>query len=133
MSLLDKAREYSLSIDDLKRCCRPEHAEEIAKDFSEWRLASSRLKINPDEVSVIERNDSHDEAVQRKKFLEKWMKNNGDDATYLMLLEALVNNGRMDLVESLLKLIKGSSMCYVYNYYQYAQLKMNGLSGLWSQ
>lgn len=115
MSLItDKAREYSLSDDDLKRCCRPEHAVEIAKDFTEWRLANSHLKINPDEVSVIERNDRGDEAVQRKKFLEKWMKNNGDDATYLMLLEALLCCGRMDLVESLLKLIKGSSRCFQY-------------------
>lgn len=107
MSLTDKAHEYNLSNDDLKRCCRPEHAVEIAKNFSEWRLAISHLKVTSDEVSVIERNDKNDEAVQRRKFLEKWMKNNGDDATYLMLLEALLFCERMDLVESLLKLIKG--------------------------
>ena len=106
MSLDDRIKEYHVTPDDLKCSCTPERAAEIAKHFSEWRLANAHLNVTPDEVRVIEVNHKIDENLKRQAFLEKWIAKNGDKATYLMLLKALDHCCRIDLVESLLKLIK---------------------------
>lgn len=106
MSLDDRIKKHHVTLDDLKRRCTPEHAAEIAKKFSEWRLADTCLNVTSDEVRVIEENHKNDENLKRKAFLEKWIAKNGDEATYHMLLKALHHCDRNDLVKSLLKLIK---------------------------
>lgn len=106
MSLDDRIKKHHVTPNDLKCRCTAEHAAEIAKHFSEWRLADTWLNVTPDEVNVIEENHKNDENLKRKAFLKKWITKNGDDATYLMLLKALHHCERNDLVESLLKLIK---------------------------
>ena len=99
-------KKHHVTPDELKCSCTTEHAAEIAKRFSEWRLADNYLNVTSDEVSVIEENHKNDENLKRKAFLEKWIAKNGDKATYLMLLKALHHHDRNDLVKSLLKLIK---------------------------
>ena len=93
-------------MEDLKQKCIPSHVVKIARDLSEWRTTRAYLGITEDEMKKIEANNKGDEAAMRLCLLETWLKAQGDEATYLTLLEALDSSNRVDLIDECLKLLE---------------------------
>ena len=102
----DYLNNHSITLVDLQKKCTHSHAEEIARDLTEWRTTQTYLEIPEDEEEKIEANNKNDEAAMRLCLLETWLKVHSDRATYLKLFEALHLTNRTDLIEKGLRLLE---------------------------
>ena len=61
----------------------------IAGDLPQWQLVASNLGMGQLDIEDIENNNKGAPADQRKTFLRKWIRKNGNAATYEKLSEVL--------------------------------------------
>lgn len=87
-----------LKREDLQWRTKKEHRDRIAVKLStDWRSCGAVLGISEEELDAITK-DNKWSRNRRLAMLQKWDAENGEEATYLRLVQALAAIGRDDLV-----------------------------------
>ena len=96
-----------LTVDDLRQQCTEDVLLRLSGSLNNWEVVSLYLNLSKSEIKNIKIN-SNNEEERRIKALTKWKQNNGDDATYYNLIEALNDSERDDMVDQALDYLKES-------------------------
>ena len=96
-----------LKADDLRQQCTEGVLLRLSGSLNNWEVVSLYLNLSKSEIKSIKIN-SNNEEERRIKALTKWKQNNGDDATYYNLIEALNDSERDDMVDQALDCLKES-------------------------
>ena len=89
-------RKYKLTKDMLLKKCSRDHMLEIMS-FISWRDVGPRLpgidrKVDLSDIQI----NGHDEADRRRKLISLWEERNAYNATYDVMLTAMVRAGKVD-------------------------------------
>ena len=104
-------QHYELSEEHVRQPINDTHLDEVAKFCLKWRKLPSHLKMQVSDVANIERDHATEEE-RRSEFFQTWKQNNGFDATYEILIGALLEIGHRNDAESVCKMLKTSiSQC----------------------
>ena len=108
VSAEDVANEIGLAADELSKSCNNSIIPSLADCFSEWEVIFGSL------LSEIELNgvDKENTTGVKKRIaaLRKWKARNGCEATYKVLVDALLNRDERDQAENLCKILADHSM-----------------------
>ena len=96
-----------LTVDDLRQQCTEDVLLRLSGSLNNWEVVSLYLNLSKSEIKNIKIN-SNNEEERRIKALTKWKQNNGDDATYYNLIEALNDSETEDVVDQALDCLKES-------------------------
>lgn len=101
---------YNLQERDISQQISDGHIQDLSlSDCSKWRSLPGYLGLHSSVVDDINRDPiALEEGEKRKKFLEKWKKVKGSDASYKSLICALLKIECRQDAESVLKLIRDS-------------------------
>lgn len=98
-------RQYGLSDEDCSREISDAHVDEISRHYCEkWRSLYPHLHLNKIIVTDMERGHSTEEA-RRSGFILKWKAMKGSEATYRMLVCALLKIQERQDAEGVCKLL----------------------------
>ena len=81
---------YRLSDEDCNKPVSKEHFEELSSLCEPWRKLPQYLGLKPNVEGDMER-DFRTEEEKRVGFIKKWKQRNGFDATFKMLIKALLH------------------------------------------
>ena len=98
---------YKLTEDHISQQISDAHLDEVAQFCLDWRKLTSHLKMQTSIVADIERDHVKQEE-RRCEFFRTWKQQNGFDATYKILIGALLERERRDDAERVCKLLKTS-------------------------
>ena len=99
------ANEIGLAADELSKPCDGSIIPSLADCFREWRVIFGSLLSELDLGDVDRENTTEEE--KRIAALRKWRARNGSEATYKILVDALLNRGERSQAESLCKTLAG--------------------------
>ena len=91
--LLSRAGLASVSID---KECSDDHILKISLFLENWELVASFLSLKPPQIEVVKHDSNGDLKLMRLKALQKWKSLFVFNATYHVLLGALLINGFTD-------------------------------------
>ena len=99
----DLAARFGLGADELRKPCEERLFSNLANFINPWREIFSSLlsRIDIDDIN----NENNSEQAKRIAALHKWKERKGSEATYKILVRALLDNGVMDQAESMCKLL----------------------------
>ena len=97
------AAKLDLGVEELRKPCEDCLFPLLANFVHPWRLVFSSLLSDVDLDDVDKENQSEQE--KRVAALRKWKARSGREATYDILLEAILISGRMDQAELLCQLL----------------------------
>ena len=100
----DLIRHYQLTQDELNKPVSDDHILEIQKTLP-WRNVGPYLLGRGPKFDDIDK-DGHDEEEKRRLTLDKWQDTEGDDATYVRLIEAMVKAGKNSAASEVCSLLK---------------------------
>ena len=103
ISVKELATDLGLAADQLSKPCDNNIIPSLADYFSQWRVIFASLLCEID-LNDVDR-DNPTQLEKRIAALRKWKARNGDEATYKVLVDALLNNGEKSQAESLCKLL----------------------------
>ena len=103
ISAEDIANEIGLAADELSKPCDGRIIPSLADCFSQWRVIFGSLLRELD-LSDVDRNKPTEEE-KRLAALHKWKDRNGCEATYKVLVDALLNRGERYQAENLCKIL----------------------------
>jgi hypothetical protein len=93
----------------LNRSISDIHIAELAKSMTEWQELAPFLDLSPaEEESIVERYRGRLQ-LQKREALRKWKEKNGRKATYQNLIETFCDQDRVDLAETLKRLLTSES------------------------
>ena len=95
------ANEIGLAADELSKPCDERIIPSLANCFSQWRVIFGSLLSELDLGDVDRENTTEEE--KRIAALRKWRDRKGREATYKILVDALLNRGERHQAESLCK------------------------------
>ena len=95
------ANEIGLAADELSKRCDGSIIPSLADCFREWRVIFGSLLSELDLGDVDRENTTEEE--KRIAALRKWRDRKGREATYKILVDALLNRGERHQAESLCK------------------------------
>ena len=93
------AAKLGLGVEELRKPCEECLFPLLADFIDQWRLVFSSLLSGVELDDVDKENQSEQE--KRVAALRKWKARRGSEATYDILLEAILISGRMDQAELL--------------------------------
>lgn len=79
----------------------------IAAQFETWRVTAPYLNIGRAEIKEIQR-DNDTERERKVATLHKWVQKKGDEATYVNLILAFLNDDNFAMIDLVLDLLKES-------------------------
>ena len=95
---------------DLNRKIGLEYLNKIALKITDWKSCVILLGISQQDVDDIETEQS--KVIHRRlRSFKLWHEENGEDATYIKLADALVQLKRMDLVQELVDAYSDTYLC----------------------
>jgi hypothetical protein len=103
ISAEEVANRVGLAADELSKPCDSSIIPSLADCFSQWRVIFGSLLSELDLGDVGRNNPTEEE--KRIAALRKWKARNGDEATYKVLVDALLNRGERSEAESLCKIL----------------------------
>ena len=101
ISVEEVANGVGLAADELSKPCDDSIIPSLADYFSRWRVIFGSLLSDLDLGDVDRENTTEEE--KRIAALRKWRDRNGSEATYEILVGALLNRGERHQAESLCK------------------------------
>ena len=104
----DVANGVDLAVDELSKPCDSNIIPSLADCFLEWEVIFGSLLSEIDVNYVKEDNTTG--VNKRMAALRKWRDKNGREATYKVLVDALLNRGERDQAENLCKILAKHSM-----------------------
>ena len=103
VSAEEVANEIGLAADELSKACDNNIIPSLADCFSQWRVIFGSLLSEIDLDDTDRENTSEEE--KRIAALRKWKARNGSEATYKVLVDALLNRGERYQAENLCRKI----------------------------
>ena len=103
VSAEDVAYLIGLSADELSKPCDSNIIPSLADCFSQWKVIFGSLLSDLDLSDVDKENSIEEE--KRIAALRKWKARNGCEATYKVLVDALLNKGERYQAENLCRKI----------------------------
>ena len=103
VSAKDLAADLGLAADELSKPCDSNIIPSLADCFIEWRVIFASLLSELDLRDIYRENGTEEE--RRIAALRKWKARKGDEATYKVLVDALLNKGEKGQAESLCKFL----------------------------
>ena len=103
VSAEDVAYLIGLSADELSKPCDSNIIPSLADCFSQWKVIFGSLLSDLD-LSDVDKESSTEEE-KRIAALRKWKARNGCEATYKVLVDALLNRGERYQAENLCKIL----------------------------
>jgi hypothetical protein len=103
ISAEEVANKIGLAADELSKPCDVGIIPSLAVCFSEWKVIFGSLLSDLDRSDVNKENTTEEE--KRIAALRKWKARNGGEATYKLLIDALLNYGDRHQAESLCKIL----------------------------
>ena len=100
-------QHYELTEEYISRQISDAHLDEVAQLCFNWRKLPSHLKMQTSIVADIERDYAKEEE-RRHKFFQLWKQSNGFDATYEILIGALLEIECRGDAENVCKILKKS-------------------------
>ena len=95
---------YHLTSEHLAKECSREHRLEIGK-FINWNVVGPCLgRITPTDIDDIQR-DKHNQQDGRDRLLELWAELNGYEATYSVIISAMLKARKRNEAEKVFKLL----------------------------
>ena len=103
VSTEDVANEIGLAADKLSKACDSNIIPSLADCFREWKVIFGSLLS---EIDVDDVNDENATGVEKRiAALRKWRDRKGREATYKVLVDALLNRGERYQAECLCRKI----------------------------
>ena len=102
------ANGVSLAADELLKSCDGSIIPSLADCFSQWKVIFGSLLSDLDLSDVDKENSIEEE--KRIAALRKWRARNGCEATYKVLVDALLNRGERYQAENMCKILAEHSM-----------------------
>ena len=102
---LSIAAKVGLGAKELSKPCDDRLFSLLANFVHPWRLIFSPLLSEVDLDDVAEENQSRSEQKKRVAALRMWKKRKGHEATYDVLVKAVLDNGNVDQAEALCQLL----------------------------
>ena len=97
-------QSYGLTERMLKKKCSEDHMYKIEK-FISWREVGRHLpNISRHDLRGID-HSGHDDEDKRYRLLDKWEEKNGDDATYDVMITAMLKAEKKDQATEVCKLL----------------------------
>jgi hypothetical protein len=100
ISAEEVADRVGLAADELLKACDSSIIPSLANCFSQWRVIFGSL-LNERDLDDVDREPTPEE--KRIAALRKWRDRKGREATYKVLIDALLNEGERYQAESLCK------------------------------
>ena len=94
-----------LTANSIDKQCSDNHILEISCFLENWELVTSSLGLEPPNIEEIKHDYSHDLNLMRLKSLQKWRSLFVLNATYRVLLEALLISGCTDQAYQVCRLL----------------------------
>ena len=109
---MDKITEhYELTEAHISKQISDAHLDEVAQFCLDWQKLPSHLKME-DRIAADTESDHAKQEERRCEFFRTWKEQNGFDATYKILIRALLEIGCRSDAERVCKLLKASvSQC----------------------
>ena len=86
-----------------RRVVTEEHRHKIAQDIgADWETLASYMGVPAQDVDDIKDSEHTQPVYRRLALMRRWHQLYGSEATYLKLINGLIQVGRRDLIESLL-------------------------------
>ena len=82
-----------LSPDSIDKECSDNHILKISLFLENWELVASFLSLEPPQIEEVKHDSNHDLKLMRLKALQKWKSLFAFNATYRVLLGALLESG----------------------------------------
>ena len=102
------ANGVGLAVNELSKPCDNNIITSLADCFSQWRVIFGSLLSELD-LGDVDR-DKPTEEEKRITALRTWKARNGSEATYKILVDALLNRGERSDAENLCKILADHSM-----------------------
>ena len=104
ISLQTIADRFNLEAKDLDKPCEDRLIPSLAKFVHPWRMVAQSLGLSEVDVDdIYSENNSGEE--RRIAALRKWKTRNGQEATYKLLVDALIRVQRVNTAEKLCQLL----------------------------
>ena len=94
-----------LTDESIDKECSDEHLRVISCFLEKWELVSSFLCLERIHIEEIKHDSNNDLRLMRLKALLKWKSMFATDATYRVLLEALLRSGLTDQANQVCRLL----------------------------
>ena len=108
ISAEEVANGVGLAASELSKPCENSIISSLADCFSQWKMVFGSLLSDLDLNDVDKENSI--EGEKRIAALRKWRDRNGREATYKVLVDALLNRGERYQAENLCKILAEHSM-----------------------
>ena len=102
---LSIAAKVGLGAEELSKPCDDRLFPLLANFVHPWRLVFSSLLSEVDVDDVAEENQSRSEQEKRVAALRKWKARKGHEATYSVLVKAVLDQGKVDQAELICQLL----------------------------
>ena len=104
--ILELLLKCEVNVEDSKKKINELHIQEISiNSCSDWKCLRPHLSINKTVVDDISKNHT-EERYRRQDFFATWVEQNGSNATYYKLIEALLNANKKEYAEFVCKLLQ---------------------------
>ena len=107
VTINDVIAEAGVSMNILELECSSEMLPNLANLFVDWKLLSFHLKLTPAEIAAID-GDNHTVDEKQIGMLVKWRGRFAFGATYRVLVQALLDCGRVSDAVDMCKAISSS-------------------------
>ena len=82
-----------IASDSIDKECNDDHILKISRFLENWELVASFLGLKPPQIEEVKHDSNHDLKLMRLKALRKWKSLFAFNATYRVLLGALLESG----------------------------------------
>ena len=107
INIHDVTAKAGISMDILKQECSPEMLPNLAKFCVNWKLIGFHLKLTEAEIASVD-GDNHTVDEKRIGMLIRWREKLAFKATYCVLIQALLDCGRISNAVDACKVISSS-------------------------
>ena len=118
-TLADMLQFHGLKENDLVCVVSEEHRNEIAREIgAQWEVLATCIGLSDVEVGDLKEQQYGEPVSRRMAMMTKWHQKNGRNATYLRLINGLMEIPRNDLVEKLLEGLQAvpANLCEMFKY-----------------
>lgn len=93
----------------MKQICDQSVLTKLSKLLDNWEVIGFNLELSKTDIKGIKVDNSSEE-VRRLQTLHTWKEKQGDEATYLKLVEGLLDSDTLEMVDQALNYLKESKM-----------------------